>query len=190
MRSPSSRAGRPGSGRGCAESIVKGWAPRVGPRVCGSIVKGQPTGQRPPGIGVVSGLGAAGTIPELTVLYVLPYVLPYGVTVVNGQNVTVSGGVRRGRSWPWGGGVGLVKSYWPEGASPTNEHAQPSGKAAAGGPSTNSATPPSPASAKPAASAMLLQAKSRHRDLRTLARYAKPGTEAVAALTTHFDNSR
>ena len=113
-----------------------------------------------------------------------------GVTVVNGQNVTVSGGVRRGRSWPWGGGVGLVKSYWPEGASPTNEHAQPSGKAAAGGPSTNSATPPSPASAKPAASAMLLQAKSRHRDLRTLARYAKPGTEAVAALTTHFDNSR
>ncbi len=37
---------------------------------------------------------------------------------------------------------------------------------------------------------MLLQAKSRHRDLRTLARYAKPGTEAVAALTTHFDNSR
>ena len=117
------------------------------------------------------------------------FLLP-GVTVVNGQNVTVSGGVRRGRSWPWGGGVGLVKSYWPEGASPTNEHAQPSGKAAAGGPSTNSATPPSPASAKPAASAMLLQAKSRHRDLRTLARYAKPGTEAVAALTTHFDNSR
>lgn len=40
------------------------------------------------------------------------------------------------------------------------------------------------------ASAMLLQAKSRHRDLRTLARYTKPGTEAVAALTTHFDNSR
>ena len=66
-------------GRGCAESIVKGWAPRVGPRVCGSIVKGQPTGQRPPGIGVVSGLGAAGTIPELTVLYVLPYVLLYVV---------------------------------------------------------------------------------------------------------------
>ena len=22
-------------------------------------------------------------------------------------------GVRRGRSWPWGGGVGLVKSYRP-----------------------------------------------------------------------------
>ena len=40
------------------------------------------------------------------------------------------------------------------------------------------------------ASAMLLQAKSRHRDLRTLARYTKPGTEAVAALATHFDNSR
>ena len=40
------------------------------------------------------------------------------------------------------------------------------------------------------ASAMLLQAKSRHRDLRTLSRYTKPGTEAVAALTTHFDNSR
>ena len=33
-------------------------------------------------------------------------------------------GVRRGRCWPWGGGVGLVKSYRPEGASPTNEHAQ------------------------------------------------------------------
>ena len=39
-------------------------------------------------------------------------------------------------------------------------------------------------------SAILLQAKSRHQDPRTLARYAKPGIEAVAALTAEFDRRR
>ncbi len=39
-------------------------------------------------------------------------------------------------------------------------------------------------------SAILLQAKSRHRDPRTLARYAKPGIEAVAALTAEHDRGR
>ncbi|MGF1596880.1 MAG: hypothetical protein ACFCVK_08085 [Acidimicrobiales bacterium] len=39
-------------------------------------------------------------------------------------------------------------------------------------------------------SAILLQAKSRHHDPRTLARYAKPGIEAVAALTAHHDQRR
>ena len=39
-------------------------------------------------------------------------------------------------------------------------------------------------------SAILLQAKSRHSDPRTLARYAKPGIEAVAALTAEFDRGR
>jgi integrase len=39
-------------------------------------------------------------------------------------------------------------------------------------------------------SAILLQAKSRHHDPRTLARYAKPGIEAVAALTAQFDRGR
>ena len=37
---------------------------------------------------------------------------------------------------------------------------------------------------------ILLQAKSRHQDPRTLARYAKPGIEAVAALTTESDRGR
>ena len=39
-------------------------------------------------------------------------------------------------------------------------------------------------------SAILLQAKSRHQDPRTLARYAKPGIEAVAALTAQFDRGQ
>lgn len=39
-------------------------------------------------------------------------------------------------------------------------------------------------------SAILLQAKSRHQDPRTLARYAKPGIEAVAALTAEHDRGR
>lgn len=39
-------------------------------------------------------------------------------------------------------------------------------------------------------SAILLQAKSRHQDPRTLSRYAKPGIEAVAALTAEFDRGR
>lgn len=39
-------------------------------------------------------------------------------------------------------------------------------------------------------SAVLLQAKSRHRDPRTLARYSKPGIEAVAALTADHDRGR
>lgn len=39
-------------------------------------------------------------------------------------------------------------------------------------------------------SAILLQAKSRHQDPRTLARYAKSGIEAVAALTAEFDRGR
>ena len=39
-------------------------------------------------------------------------------------------------------------------------------------------------------SAVLLQAKSRHQDPRTLARYAKPGIEAVAALTAQHDPGR
>ena len=39
-------------------------------------------------------------------------------------------------------------------------------------------------------SAILLQAKSRHQDPRTLARYAKPGIEAVAALTAQHDPGR
>jgi len=39
-------------------------------------------------------------------------------------------------------------------------------------------------------SAILLQAKSRHSDPRTLARYVKPGVEAVAALTAEFDRGR
>ena len=40
------------------------------------------------------------------------------------------------------------------------------------------------------ASAILLQAKSRHRDPRTLARYTHPSIEAVAELTTRFDQTR
>ena len=43
---------------------------------------------------------------------------------------------------------------------------------------------------KAGVSAILLQAKSRHRDPRTLARYAKPGIEAVAALTAEYDPGR
>jgi len=39
-------------------------------------------------------------------------------------------------------------------------------------------------------SAILLQAKSRHEDPRTLAKYAKPNIEAVAALTAEFDRGR
>lgn len=39
-------------------------------------------------------------------------------------------------------------------------------------------------------SAVLLQAKSRHQDPRTLARYSKPGVEAVAALTAEHDRGR
>lgn len=39
-------------------------------------------------------------------------------------------------------------------------------------------------------SAVLLQAKSRHQDPRTLARYSKPGVEAVAALTAAHDRGR
>jgi len=39
-------------------------------------------------------------------------------------------------------------------------------------------------------SAVLLQAKSRHQDPRTLARYSKPGVEAVAALTADHDRGR
>ena len=39
-------------------------------------------------------------------------------------------------------------------------------------------------------SAILLQAKSRHQDPRTLARYTKPGIEAVAALTAQHDPGR
>ena len=42
--------------------------------------------------------------------------------------------------------------------------------------------------AEAGASAVMLQAKSRHRDLRTLSVYARPGVEAVARLTaTLFD---
>lgn len=39
-------------------------------------------------------------------------------------------------------------------------------------------------------STLLLQAKSRHQDPRTLARYAKPGVEAVARLTAEHDPNR
>lgn len=39
-------------------------------------------------------------------------------------------------------------------------------------------------------SAVLLQAKSRHQDPRTLGRYVKPSIEAVAALTAEFDPGR
>ncbi|NQY57677.1 MAG: hypothetical protein HRT86_14555 [Ilumatobacteraceae bacterium] len=39
-------------------------------------------------------------------------------------------------------------------------------------------------------SAVLLQAKSRHADPRTLARYSKPGIEAIAALTAEHDRGR
>ena len=43
--------------------------------------------------------------------------------------------------------------------------------------------------AEAGASAVMLQAKSRHRDLRTLSVYTRPGVEAVAALTaTQFDS--
>lgn len=38
--------------------------------------------------------------------------------------------------------------------------------------------------------APLLMAKSRHRDLRTLSRYVRPGVEAVARLTAEHDRSR
>jgi len=38
--------------------------------------------------------------------------------------------------------------------------------------------------------AILLQARSRHQDPRTLARFAKLGIEAVAALTAEFDWGR
>ena len=42
--------------------------------------------------------------------------------------------------------------------------------------------------AEAGASAVMLQAKSRHRDLRTLSVYARPGVEAVARLTAEqFD---
>jgi hypothetical protein len=34
------------------------------------------------------------------------------------------------------------------------------------------------------------KASSRHQDPRTLARYAKPGIEAVAALTAEFERGR
>ena len=40
------------------------------------------------------------------------------------------------------------------------------------------------------ASTILLQAKSRHQDPRTLAIYTKPGNEAVAELTSTFDRQR
>ena len=40
------------------------------------------------------------------------------------------------------------------------------------------------------ASTILLQAKSRHQDPRTLAIYTKPGTEAIAQLTATFDKQR
>ena len=36
----------------------------------------------------------------------------------------------------------------------------------------------------------LLMAKSRHRSLRTLQRYARPGPDAVAALTAAHDPAR
>ena len=39
-------------------------------------------------------------------------------------------------------------------------------------------------------SALLLMAKSRHRDLRTLSRYVRPGTQAVAQLTAEHDPAR
>ena len=39
-------------------------------------------------------------------------------------------------------------------------------------------------------STVLLQAKSRHRDPRTLAIYTKPGNEAIAQLTSAFDKQR
>ena len=39
-------------------------------------------------------------------------------------------------------------------------------------------------------SAPLLMAKSRHRDLRTMARYVRPGVEAVARLTAEYDRAR
>ena len=39
-------------------------------------------------------------------------------------------------------------------------------------------------------SAPLLMAKSRHRDLRTLSRYVRPGTQAVARLTAEHDPAR
>ena len=40
------------------------------------------------------------------------------------------------------------------------------------------------------ASTILLQAKSRHQDPRTLAIYTKPGNEAIAQLTSAFDKQR
>ena len=40
------------------------------------------------------------------------------------------------------------------------------------------------------ASTILLQAKSRHQDPRTLAIYTKPGNEAIAQLTSSFDKQR
>ena len=43
--------------------------------------------------------------------------------------------------------------------------------------------------AEAGASAVMLQAKSRHRDLRTLSVYSRPGVDAVARLsTTQFDS--
>ena len=39
-------------------------------------------------------------------------------------------------------------------------------------------------------SAIRLQAKSRHQDPRTLARYTQPGAEAVAALTAEHDPAK
>ena len=40
------------------------------------------------------------------------------------------------------------------------------------------------------ASTILLQAKSRHQDPRTLAIYTKPGSQAIAELTAIFDQQR
>jgi len=43
---------------------------------------------------------------------------------------------------------------------------------------------------KEGASTILLQAKSRHQDPRTLVIYTKPGNEAIAQLTSAFDKQR
>ena len=43
---------------------------------------------------------------------------------------------------------------------------------------------------EPGASAILIQAESRHQDPRTLARSAEPAFQLVAALTAEFDRRR
>jgi hypothetical protein len=60
----------------------------------------------------------------------------------------------------------------------------------AGGRCTSCVTQPSPTWYEQNVSLPLLMAKSRHASLQSLQRYARPGPEAVAALTAATDPAR